>query len=142
METCRIYLAGGMSNLTLEEQTKWRMRFQDAVKYGDYDCEKKAIFFDPTQNYSIFEQEHKSEREVFEYDLYNLKRSDLVVVNFNAPKSIGTAMELAIAKENNIPVIGLNKDNVELHPWILECCTRVCDDFREFVEYVVKFFLK
>ena len=142
METCRMYLAGGMTGLTQEEQTKWRTRFQDAIKFGNYDYEKKPIFFDPTQNYSIFEQEHKSEREVFEYDLYNLKRSDLVVVNFNAPKSIGTAMELAIAKENNIPVIGLNKDNTELHPWILECCTRVCGDFREFVEYVVKFFLK
>ena len=142
MESVKIYLAGGMSNLTLEEQTKWRTRFQDAVEYGEYDCKKKPIFFDPTHNYSIFEQEHKSEREVFEYDLYNLKRSDLVVVNFNAPKSIGTAMELAIAKENDIPVIGLNKDNAELHPWILECCTRVCEDFKELVEYVVKFFLK
>ena len=141
MESCRIYLAGGMSNLTLEEQTKWRMRFKDAIKYNGYDYEKKPIFFDPTQNYSLFEQDHKSEREVFEYDLYNLRRSDLVVVNFNAPKSIGTAMELAIAKENKIPVIGLSRKNTELHPWILECCTRVCNDFREFVEHVVRFYL-
>ena len=141
METCRIYLAGGMTGLTQEEQAKWRQRFQDAIKHGEYDCKKKAIFFDPTQRYSLFEQEYKSEREVFEYDIYNLKKSDLLVVNFNAPKSIGTAMELAIAKENNIPVIGLNKEKEELHPWIQECCTRVCDNFKELVEYVVKFFL-
>ena len=142
MEHVKIYLAGGMSNLTLAEQTQWRMRFKDAIRFGDYDIGKKPIFFDPTKNYSIFEQEHKSEREVFEYDLYNLKRSDLVVVNFNSTNSIGTAMELAIAKENNIPVIGLNKENADLHPWILECCTRICGDFRELVEYVAKFFLE
>ena len=142
METCRMYLAGGMTGLTHVEQTEWRRRFQNAVKFGDYDCIKTAIFFDPTQHYSLFEQEHRSEREVFEYDLYNLKRSDLVIVNFNSPQSIGTAMELMVAKENRIPVIGLNKDGAEIHPWVLECCTRVCSDFRELVEHTVNFYLK
>ena len=141
MGTCRMYLSGGMTGLTLKEQTKWREQFYNAIKYGDYDYVKKPIFFDPTQRYSIFDKEYKSEREAFEYDLYNLRNSDLVVVNFNAPNSIGTAMELMLAKELKIPVIGLNKDKNDLHPWLLECCTRVCDNIRELVCHVVDFYL-
>lgn len=142
MESVRVYLAGGMSGISFDEQSKWRKQIQDAIKYGDYDCKKNPIFFDPTNYYSLFETEHKSEREVMEYDLYNLKRSDMVIVNFNVPNSIGTAMELAIAKENHMPVIGLNKDKFDLHPWVSECCTRVCDNIRELVEHVVNFYLK
>lgn len=142
MENVKIYLSGGMSGLSLEEQTNWRNRFCDAVKYSDYDLEKNPIFFDPTKRYSVFEEEHKSEREAFEYDLNALRKSDLVVVNFNAPNSLGTAMELILAKEYHIPVIGLNKEGITLHPWLIECCTRICDDFKEFVDHVVEFYLK
>ena len=42
METFHIYLAGGMSGLTLEEQTKWRNKFRDAIKYGEFDIEKNV----------------------------------------------------------------------------------------------------
>ena len=142
MDNVHIYLSGGMSGLSLEDQTKWRKQFCDAIKYGDFDYEKNPIFFDPTQRYSIFEKEHKTEREAFEYDLNALRKSDLVVVNFNAPNSLGTAMELILAKEYHIPVIGLNKNNVELHPWVCECCTRICDNFRELVAHVINFYLK
>ena len=141
METCRMYLSGGMTGLTLEEQTKWREQFYNSIKYGDYDYVKKPIFFDPTQKYSIFDKEYKNEREAFEYDLYNLRNSDVLIVNFNAPNSIGTAMELMLAKELKIPVIGLNKNKNDLHPWLLECCTRVCDNMREVVHHVVDFYL-
>jgi len=142
MENVKIYLAGGMTGLSLEEQTKWRIKFRDAVKYGGFEYEKNPIIFDPTQHYSLFDHQQKSEKEVMEFDLYNLKRSDLIVVNFNVPNSIGTAMELMVAKEHNIPVIGLNKNKYELHSWLTECCTRICDDFRELVNHTVDFYLK
>lgn len=141
MENCRIYLSGGMSGLTLDEQTKWRKQIKDAIKFGDYYYEKNPIFFNPTQYYNFEEKNYKSEREVMEFDLYNLKKSDLVIVNFNNIYSIGTAMELALAHEYNIPVIGLNRERVKLHPWLSECCTRVCDDMKELVEHVVNFYL-
>lgn len=31
----RIYMAGGMSGYTLEEQLKWRNQVKDALLYGD-----------------------------------------------------------------------------------------------------------
>lgn len=142
VENVRIYLSGGMSNLTIEEQMRWRNRFRDAIRFGEHDITKKPIFFSPPDYYSPSTNEHKSEREAMEFELANLRKSDLVVVNFNVPQSIGTAMELMVAKENRIPIIGLNKDGKELHPWLTECCTRMCDDFRELVNHVVEFYLK
>lgn len=47
-----------------------------------------------------------------------------------------------IAKEYHIPVIALNKDGNKLHPWLIECSTRICDSMRELVEHVANFYLK
>ena len=141
METVKIYLSGGMGNLSFEEQSKWRKQVINAIKFGDYHCEKKPIFFDPVDYYNFTDVRYKSEREVMEFDLNALRHSDLVVVNFNDPQSLGTCAELAIAYEMKIPVIGINKDNLELHPWIVEFTTRMCDDIREAVSHVVDFYL-
>lgn len=142
METCRIYMSGGMGNLSFEEQSKWRNQVINAIKFGDYHCEKKPIFFNPVDHYNpTKEARYKSEREVMEFDLNALRHSDLVIVNFNDPKSIGTCAELAIAYEMKIPVIGINKDSHELHSWLKCFCNRICNDIREAVEYVTEFYL-
>lgn len=140
MENVRIYLSGGMGALSYEEQSKWRKQVIDAIKYN-YDCEKKVSFFNPVDHYNFKDKVQKSESEVMEYDLYKLRNSDLVIVNFNDEKSIGTAMELMLAKELHIPIIGLNKDKRELHPWLTCSCNRMCDDIRELVAHVVEFYL-
>lgn len=141
MGSVKIYLSGGMGALSFEEQSKWRRQIMDAIKFGDYDYEKKPTFFNPVNFYNFEEKYQKTEREVFEFDLYNLRNSDLVIVNFNDPKSIGTAMELMLAKERNIPIIGFGANDREIHPWLLECCTRMCSNLREVVEHVVNFYL-
>lgn len=140
METVRIYLSGGMGDLTYEEQSKWRLQVIHAIKYNN-ECEKKPVFFNPVDYYNFQETQHKSEREIFEFDLYNLRHSDLVIVNFNDPKSIGTAMELMLAKELHIPVVAYGVNGQDIHPWLLECCTRACGDIREAVSHVVEFYL-
>ena len=140
METIKIYLSGSMAGISLEEQSKWRQKVMDAINHG-YEHEKKVVFFNPVNYYNYKEQHHKSEKEIMEFDLYNLRNSDLVIVNFNNVWSIGTAMELMLAKEMHIPVIGWNPSGEELHPWLVECTTRLCDDLRETVEHVVNFYL-
>lgn len=134
----KIYLSGGMTGLDRDAYVKWRTRFKKAVTIT-YD--KHPSFFDPTLFYQPDANLHISEREVMDYELDQLRKSDLVVVNFNSPQSIGTAMELAIARERKIPVIGLNETGNPLHPWLSECCIRVCASFRELVEYVVEYYL-
>lgn len=142
MDRVRVYLSGGMGALSFKEQSKWRKQVIDAIKFGEYDYDKKVIFFNPVDHYNFEDKVQKTEAEVMEYDLYKLRNSDLVIVNFNDEKSIGTAMELMLAKELHIPIIGLNKDKKELHPWLTCCCNRMCDDMRELVSHVVEFYLK
>lgn len=144
MRTCKIYLAGAMSGLTFEEQTKWRVRFTEALKYGDFDLDKEPVIFNPPLYYSPATSEHKSEREVMEFELANLRKSDIVIANLNQP-STGTAMELIIAKENRIPVIGYYDSKLHdissIHPWVQECCTRLCDHWSEMINHVINFYL-
>ena len=140
METVKIYLSGSMAGVSFEEQSKWRQNVMDAINH-QFEHEKKAIFFNPVNFYNFKEKQQKSEKEVMEFDLYNLRSSDLVIVNFNNIWSIGTAMELMLAKEMHIPVIGWNSSGEELHPWLAECTTRLCDNLRETVEHVVEFYL-
>ena len=140
VEKVKIYLSGGMGSLSFEEQSKWRKQVIDAIKFN-YECEKKPIFFNPVDYYNFTEVRYRSEREVMEFDLNALRNSDLVIVNFNDPKSIGTAAELAIAKELHIPVIGIHNNDQELHPWLIEFTTRMCESIREAVEHTVEFYL-
>ena len=143
MKEFQIYLCGGMSNLSFEEQTVWRMQIRNAIKYEDYDLGKDVSFFDPTQFYSVFDEHTKeSQKEAMDFDLYNLKRSDLVIVNFNNSSSLGSAMELMYAKVHGIPVIGLNVDGYELHPWLELSVNKMFSNMRSLVDYVVNFYLK
>ena len=140
MESVRVYLSGGMGNLNFEEQSKWRKQIIDEIKTNCH-YEKKPIFFNPVDYYNFTEKRHKSEKEIVEFDLNAVRNSDLIIVNFNDPNSLGTCAELAIAYDKHIPIVGINKDGVELHPW-LECfCMRMCDSLREAVDYVVDFYL-
>ena len=137
------YLAGGMSGLSREEQGGWRWEVQKRIRDEEYEFgyEYEPVFFNPMIHYNLFDGEHKTEREPFEFDLFNLRDSDVVIVNFNSPQSIGTAMELAVAKEYKKPIIGLNESGCELHPWLIECCTRICDTMDELIKHVINFYL-
>ena len=140
MESVKIYLSGGMGNISFEEQSKWRKKIINEIEIN-CPCEKKPIFFNPVDHYNFAEVRYKTEREVMNFDLNALRHSDLIIVNFNDPNSLGTCAELAIAYEMKIPIVGINKDSQKLHPW-LECfCDRMCDDIREAVDYVVEFYL-
>lgn len=140
----QIYLAGGMCNLTAEEQILWRnLISEDLHTYNNFNLNSKynLNILKPTDFYNFENVEYKSQKEVMRFDLNLVRNSDLIIVNFNDPKSIGTAMELFCANELNIPIIGLNENNNELHPWLAECCTRICDSYAELMEHLEKFYL-
>lgn len=76
------------------------------------------------------------------FDLRNVKNSDLVLVNFNNPLSIGTAQELAIAYDRDIPIVGTaEKDNIKFHPWLKEECDKIFTNAKEACEYIADFYL-
>ena len=139
MEKVKFYMAGGMGGLSVEEQMEWRNDIEDKIN-RIAPC-IPIYFFQPPYYYQPNGSEHRTEREAREFDLYRLRHSDVVIVNFNIPNSLGTAQELAVAYEHRIPVIGLNEDKAELHPWLIECCTRVCKTREELVKHICDFYL-
>lgn len=134
-----IYLSGGMSNLSLNEQLAWRVEFQHLA--DGFDSEHHIECFIPPYYYNYVDKMPESEREAFEYDLYRLRHSDVVVVNFNVPKSIGTAYEIAVARENRIPIIGINKTEEEIHPWLIESCLKVFNTIESAAKYVGEYLI-
>lgn len=140
MKNFTIYLAGAMTGLTFKAMTDWRIKIkQELLKTSA----KSLTVINPVDYYNFSYPQHDTEREVMEYDLWRLKGSDLVVVNFNNPDSIGTSMELMCAKENNIPIIGLYEDNYysDMHPWLKECCNKVLFTMKDLINYVSEFYL-
>ena len=135
----KIYLAGGMGNLSFVEYASWRRRLKQSLK--DISVERRLDITDPSRFYNFEEKNYKSQKEIMEFDLYKVRNADLVIVNFNDPNSIGTAMELMLSRELHIPIVGINADQKELHPWLTECCIRICDNWEELVEYVRDYFL-
>ena len=135
-----IYLSGGMTGLSVEEQTRWRREVIEEInkEVGD---EIEVLFFNPPDVCIPLFEQHGSEKEIMEYDIYRLRKSDIIIVGFNAPNSIGTAMELILAREWNKPVIGLNEDNNVLHPWVDECCSWVFNDIRDIAKYISRYYI-
>ena len=139
MDKVKFYMAGGMAGLSVEEQMEWRKDIKKRINNSL--IHDPTYFFQPPYYYQPDGDYHRSEREGRDFDLNRLRHSDIVIVNFNVPNSIGTAQELAVAYEHRIPVIGLNENKNKLHPWLYECCTRICETREELVEHIVNFYL-
>ena len=127
-----------------EEGDRWRKEvngklFRMADLVG---APKRPICVNPNFHFNFLDNTtYKSNREIKEFDIYKATHSDLIIVNFLVPDSIGTSKEIAICHDKGIPVIGLNEQKLELHPWDIDDCNRIFDDMDEMLEYVVKHYL-
>lgn len=148
----KIFLSGGMSNIPEEDSKKWRRLFKQS-KYKNISSAYYAdqyIFINPTTLYKPSEPyDPIVEKEAMEYDLYWVKHSDLIVVNFNSLSSIGTAQEIMLAYTLNKPIIGMIEEDKydQLHPWYKEECIKIFkyksdkleDIINEIIEYIWRF---
>ena len=50
-------------------------------------------------------------------------------------------MEMAIAYDNKIPILGLHRCSDELHPWLGLSCNRIFKDKKELADYVITNYL-
>lgn len=138
----RIYLSGGMKNITLEEANSYREYIKNDI-LDEKDAYKYSVdIFNPCKAFNYEdENSYKSNRQVLAYEMYMLRTSDLVLVNFNDSSSLGTMAEISIAYDRNIPVIGINADKNELHDWQVEMCDVIFDSIDEAVSYVKEYYL-
>lgn len=143
MKDFKIYLAGGVSNLNKNEQTVWRNTLIDMIynRSKAIDIKYNLDIISPPDYYTFEEQNYNSDLEAMKYYLRHTKSSDLIIVNFNDPKSIGTAQEIAVAYDHGIPIVGMNLTNEILNPWLTCSCDRIFDNYNDLVNYVFKFYL-
>ncbi len=125
-----IYTAGAMeAYANTDKAEKWRNGVKEFFnKYSD-----NFKIINPTDYYSYGNNYHKSDIEVFKFDLRKVKNSDIVLVNLDdIRKSIGTCIEVYEAYKNDIPVIGFLDEELPIeamidliHPWIYCCIDRI-----------------
>lgn len=126
--------------MSFEDSNSWRVKIKQALesyKDGQYSC----FCTNPNDYFMIDGNLHSSEREAMEFDLGRVRNSDLVIVNFNSVRSLGTMAEIAIAYENKIPIIGYKPQDTFLHPWQKEMTNRIFEDMDKLIEYVIDYYL-
>ena len=134
-----IYAAGAMSGVDVNLQKEWREELRDTI----CTCTNhRWTVFNPCLHVSDFEEFNMTDREMMDYDIYHLLHSDLVIVNFAYnPNSIGTTAEMGAAYSHHIPMLGLNEEKHELHPWQKKMLQRIFTDWNDMIIYIVNHYL-
>lgn len=135
-----------MSNFGKErynESNEWRVYIKNKLEdFGD----GRVKCMNPNDHFNYLDcssYDYEEEREVMEYDLYRVRESDLIIVNFNDPKSIGSAAEMAIAYDRRIPILGLaeNDESNDIHPWLKYFCNRIFVYREDLIFYILKHYI-
>lgn len=146
MKKLKIYCAGKMGSLSLEEMSEWRKELKEKLNKAAIHSDCRADVVNPVDYYNYYNNKHQSEEEVEAFDLAHVISSDIVVVNLNGlATSDGTKIELHDANyHNRIPVIAFGKKELyeNLHPWIKRNITRVEKDIDNVVSYIRDFYMR
>lgn len=112
-----IYLAGPITGLDWKAATEWRkdliQRFKDAstgrINYIGLSPLRGKEYLEHETDIKDGYAEHKmsSSKAITERDLNDVRRSDLVIVNFIGATrvSVGTVLEIGAARVLNVPII-------------------------------------
>ena len=147
----KIYTAGKMAGLSSEKQHEWRRKVENSIRNVTELLnmpQSNISFIHPPLFYEYGENYHQSEREVKNWDLNQVRQSDIVIVNLdNVDSSIGTHYELATVDAVNafggkhIFVIGVGGECKELHPWIADTLHRREPNYDDAARYIVNYLL-
>ena len=140
MEMFKIYLAGGMTGLSMQDQNEWRVEIKNELEI--YGCDYRVKCINPVDYYNSFDSRmYDSDLEVMLFDLHKVKTSNLIIMNFNNMNSLGSMAELAIAYDREVPIIGLNESEQMLHPWQYAMCSKVFTDIEDMLDYIKNYYL-
>lgn len=136
----KIYLAGPITGLTWSEATEWRKeltnRFADESNTNKYQClsplrGKEYLSEEQNIKHSYEEHQLSTAKMINSRDMFDVRRSDLLIVNLkNAKKvSIGTVLEIGAAYILNKPIITvMEEDNIHRHSMLNEQSTVIVSD--------------
>lgn len=147
MKRINIYTAGNMKSISKSEAMNWRLDVQYKLLKLLTDSDIDVRFYHPPLFYNYEDQNHRTEREVKEWEINHLKDSNIMIVNLeNVNESVGTHYELATADASNqsggnyIYVIGFGNPD-QVHPWILESLFRIEPNIESAVRYIADYLI-
>jgi len=126
----KIYLCGGIKDLTIEQAQGWREKATKLLKL-------KFTILNPMRR-NFRDCEFQSQNEIVQLDKADIIEADIILVNATKP-SWGTAMEILFGFEKNKIIIAwTGKDYSETSPWVAFHSTRVCRTMEEALDYIYK----
>lgn len=141
----RIYTVGKMKNTSYSDQMAWRTEIANLIKNM---TEQPVIFVHPPTFYNYEQKDYKSEKEIKEWELNQLKQCDILVINLDGINdSVGSHFEISTAEAINslcnkhIYIIGVGKSKEPLHPWIELSLLRHEDNFEDAARYITEYLL-
>ena len=144
MINTKIYLCGGIKDLSDEEATEWRniaidelenrpREFKKGLK--NTSCVRQFKCLDPMRR-NFRDDEFQSQNEIVQLDKADIIAADILLVNATKP-SWGTAMEILFAFEKHKIVVVFSGGNyVDVSPWVAFHSTRVCRTMEEAIDYI------
>lgn len=138
-----VYLSGGMTDLSYEDAMAWRVDTKEKIEQltNNWKCFNPMEHFDP--HCVVLENIYGEQLDKYamDVDLYKLRQADVMILNLNHPRSIGTNIEVGIAIERRIPIIGFADKTQSVHSWHKQACSVIVDDYDdaiyEFIEHFI-----
>ena len=129
----KIYLSGPI----MDEHSGTAREWRDAAKTL-LGSEFKTL--DPMRR-KFVDRQVDSANEIVEFDLQDVRDSDLLLVNYNRA-SIGTAMEVFYAAhdQGKFVVAFSPLPFAECSPWMARFCTKILPDLESACSYIVNHF--
>ncbi|MEM2915458.1 MAG: nucleoside 2-deoxyribosyltransferase domain-containing protein [Candidatus Bathyarchaeia archaeon] len=128
-----VYLSGPIMYETEHEARRWR---EDAKRY-------LAPYFrilDPMRR-NFKDREVDSANEIVEFDLLDVRESDILLVNYSKP-SIGTSMEIFYAAHDlgKFVVCFSPFSFQDCSPWIVKFATKILPSLEDACDYIIRHF--
>lgn len=128
-----IYLSGPIMEEHDGIAREWREAAKSLLR-SDY------RLLDPMRR-KFVDREVDSANEIVEFDLLDVRKADIVLVNYNRP-SIGTSMEVFYASHvlGKFVVAFSPYEYRECSPWMVRYCTKILGSLEEAAAYIANHF--
>jgi nucleoside 2-deoxyribosyltransferase len=128
-----VYLSGPIMDEVEGTAREWR---ETAKKL----LQERFRLLDPMRR-KFVDRQVDSANEIVEFDLQDVRNSDIVLVNYNRA-SIGTSMEVFYAAhdQGKFVVAFSPLEYKDCSPWMARFCTKILPTLEEAVEYIITHF--
>jgi nucleoside 2-deoxyribosyltransferase len=136
-----VYLAGGISGLSYKEATDWRNEATDLLcQWGhtvlDPMRDKEMLANEETLSFNYGERnERVSPYAIFNRDVADVNKSDVVFARLDTAKSVGTPWEIGYAYAKQKKIILVVTEELLSHPFVVGTTLLVYTDWRQALQH-------